>query len=41
MPGAGDRPNWCLPLPVPVEDLPGHPLVRELARTLAGGVTGG
>jgi 4-alpha-glucanotransferase len=40
MPGADDRPNWCLPLPVPVEDLPGHPLVRELARTLAGGVTG-
>jgi 4-alpha-glucanotransferase len=40
MPGADGRPNWCLPLPVPVEDLPGHPLVQELARTLAEGVAG-
>jgi 4-alpha-glucanotransferase len=38
MPGTTDRPNWSLPLPVPVEDLPGHPLVQTVARTLAGGV---
>jgi 4-alpha-glucanotransferase len=37
MPGADDRPNWCLPLPVPVEDLPAHQLVQDLARTLGGG----
>jgi 4-alpha-glucanotransferase len=40
MPGTTDRPNWSLPLPVPVEDLPGHPLVQTVARTLAGGVSG-
>jgi len=34
LPGAGDRPNWCLPLPVPVEDLAAHPLVTDLARIL-------
>ncbi|WP_104526056.1 4-alpha-glucanotransferase [Blastococcus atacamensis] len=38
MPGANDRPNWSLPLPVLVEDLPGHPLLQTVARTLAGGV---
>jgi 4-alpha-glucanotransferase len=38
MPGTTDRPNWSLPLPVPVEDLPSHPLVRTVARTLAEGV---
>jgi 4-alpha-glucanotransferase len=38
MPGTTDRPNWSLPLPVLVEDLPGHPLVRTVARTLADGV---
>jgi 4-alpha-glucanotransferase len=38
MPGAADRPNWSLPLPVPVEDLPGHPLLQAVARTLADGV---
>jgi 4-alpha-glucanotransferase len=37
MPGADDRPNWCLPLPVPVEDLPAHQLVQDLARTLGEG----
>jgi 4-alpha-glucanotransferase len=41
MPGTTDRPNWSLPLPVPVEDLPGHPLVQALARTLAEGLAGG
>jgi 4-alpha-glucanotransferase len=38
MPGTTDRPNWSLPLPVPVEDLPGHPLLRTVARTLADGL---
>ena len=37
MPGTTDRPNWSLPLPVLVEDLPGHPLLQEVARTLAEG----
>jgi 4-alpha-glucanotransferase len=37
MPGTTDRPNWSLPLPVPVEELPGHPLVRTVARALAEG----
>jgi 4-alpha-glucanotransferase len=40
MPGTTDRPNWSLPLPVPVEDLPAHPLLQTVARTLADGVTG-
>jgi 4-alpha-glucanotransferase len=40
MPGAGDRPNWSLPLTVLVEDLPEHPLLRSVARTLAEGVAG-
>ncbi|MCZ2861209.1 4-alpha-glucanotransferase [Blastococcus sp. VKM Ac-2987] len=38
MPGAGDRPNWSLPLPVPVEDLAVHPLLQTVARTLAEGL---
>ena len=38
MPGATDRPNWSLPLPVVVEDLPAHPLLQKVARTLAEGV---
>jgi 4-alpha-glucanotransferase len=40
MPGADDRPNWSLPLPVLVEDLAGQPLVQAVARTLADGVSG-
>jgi 4-alpha-glucanotransferase len=40
MPGTTDRPNWSLPLPVRVEDLAGHPLLQEVARTLAAGVAG-
>lgn len=40
MPGTADRPNWSLPLPVLVEDLPGHPLLRSVVRTLADGVAG-
>ncbi len=38
MPGTTNRPNWSLPLPVLVEDLPGHPLLQTVARTLAGGL---
>jgi 4-alpha-glucanotransferase len=38
MPGADDRPNWSLPLPVPVDDLAAQPLVQAVARTLADGV---
>jgi 4-alpha-glucanotransferase len=41
MPGTTDRPNWSLPLPVTVEDLPAHPLLQEVARTLAEGVAKG
>jgi 4-alpha-glucanotransferase len=41
MPGAADRPNWSLPLPVVVEDLPAHPLLQKVARTLADGVAVG
>jgi 4-alpha-glucanotransferase len=41
MPGADDRPNWSLPLPVLVDDLPDHPLLRSVARTLADGVAAG
>ncbi|MBN1092565.1 4-alpha-glucanotransferase [Blastococcus sp. TML/M2B] len=40
MPGAADRPNWSLPLPVLVEDLPAHPLLRTVVRTLADGLAG-
>jgi 4-alpha-glucanotransferase len=38
MPGTTERPNWSLPLPVAVEDLPSHPLLQTVARTLAGGL---
>ncbi|HET6694777.1 MAG TPA: 4-alpha-glucanotransferase, partial [Pedococcus sp.] len=41
MPGAADRPNWSLPLPVVVEDLSAHPLLQKVARTLADGVAQG
>jgi 4-alpha-glucanotransferase len=40
MPGTTERPNWSLPLPVLVEDLPGHPLLQTVARTLAERVAG-
>ena len=40
MPGADERPNWSLPLPVLVEDLADHPLLQRVARTLADGVAG-
>lgn len=38
MPGTTDRPNWSLPLPVLVEDLGSHPVLRSVARILAAGV---
>ncbi|SNS59472.1 4-alpha-glucanotransferase [Geodermatophilus saharensis] len=38
VPGTTERPNWSLPLPVPVEELAGHPLLRDVARVLADGV---
>ncbi|WP_369137892.1 4-alpha-glucanotransferase [Modestobacter versicolor] len=38
MPGAGERPNWCLPLPVPTEELAGHPGVQAVAALLADGL---
>jgi 4-alpha-glucanotransferase len=41
MPGADGRPNWRLPLPVLVEDLPQHPLLQSVAHTLADGLSSG
>jgi 4-alpha-glucanotransferase len=38
MPGADDRPNWCLPLPVPTEELAAHPGVQAVAQVLAEGL---
>jgi 4-alpha-glucanotransferase len=38
VPGTTDRPNWSLPLPVPVEELAAHPLLREVTRILGDGV---
>jgi len=34
MPGTTERDNWCLPLPVMIEDLPDHPTVRQVAAAL-------
>lgn len=37
-PGTTDeRPNWSMPLPVPIDELPGLPLVKSVARTLSRG----
>src|SRR3569833_801011 len=38
MPGAKERPNWCLPLPVPTEELAGHSGVQAVAQVLAEGL---
>ncbi|TFV65650.1 UNVERIFIED_ORG: 4-alpha-glucanotransferase [Bacillus sp. AZ43] len=38
MPGTTDRPNWSLPLPVPVEELAGHPMLKRVAGTLSAAV---
>ena len=39
MPGTTDRPNWSLPLPVLVDDLPSHPLARAVTDLLRAGVS--
>jgi 4-alpha-glucanotransferase len=39
LPAVTDRPNWSIPLPVRVDDLPGHRLAAELAETLRKAVT--
>jgi 4-alpha-glucanotransferase len=39
IPGTTDRPNWALPLPVPTEELAGHPGVQAVAEVLAAGLT--
>lgn len=39
MPGTTDRDNWCLPLPVALEDLPLNRLVTQLADRLRTAVT--
>jgi 4-alpha-glucanotransferase len=33
-----ERPNWSLPLPVPLEELAGDPRLRRLAAVLSNGV---
>jgi 4-alpha-glucanotransferase len=35
-----ERPNWTLPLPVPLDDLAGHPRARRLAAILSKGMSG-
>ena len=34
MPGTTTRPNWSIPLPVLVDDLPDHPMARAVAEAL-------
>jgi 4-alpha-glucanotransferase len=41
MPGTTDRPNWSIPLPVLVDDLPGHPLATRVAAVLDSAVRRG
>ena len=38
LPGTTDRPNWCLPLPVLVDDLVDHPGARAVIAALRDGV---
>ncbi|MCZ2828112.1 4-alpha-glucanotransferase [Modestobacter sp. VKM Ac-2986] len=38
IPGANERPNWCLPLPVATEDLAAHAGVQAVAHVLAEGL---
>lgn len=33
-----ERPNWCIPLPVTIEELETHPLARQVARVLTDGI---
>ena len=37
LPGTVDRPNWSLPLPVPIDELDNHPLARSVTRALVEG----
>ncbi len=39
MPGTTERPNWSLPLPVLVDDLPTHPLARAVTDVLRAGMS--
>jgi 4-alpha-glucanotransferase len=36
IPGAPERENWCLALPVPLEELTAHPTTRAVAQALRG-----
>ncbi|MGI8888073.1 MAG: 4-alpha-glucanotransferase [Nocardioidaceae bacterium] len=38
LPGTTDRRNWCVPLPILVDDLPAHRLVQELSELLLSAV---
>ncbi|MDQ3480734.1 MAG: 4-alpha-glucanotransferase, partial [Actinomycetota bacterium] len=38
MPSTTGRPNWCIPLPVRVDDLPAYPLVQQLTEILQSAV---
>lgn len=38
IPGSSERANWCIPLPVWIEDLPRHRLVERVAEALAAGL---
>ena len=38
MPSTTGRPNWSVPLPVSVDDLPAHPLVQQLTEILRSAV---
>lgn len=40
IPGATTRDNWCVPLPVYVEDLPSHPTAQAVAGVLRDAVSG-
>ncbi len=33
-----ERPNWCIPLPVTIEELEAHPLAQQVARVLTDGI---
>ncbi|MEJ7689467.1 MAG: 4-alpha-glucanotransferase [Nocardioidaceae bacterium] len=40
IPGATTRGNWCVPLPVHVDDLPSHPTAQAVAGVLRNAVSG-
>lgn len=41
LPGAADRPNWCLPLPVSIEDLSAQQTATDIAKVLREAVRSG